>query len=42
MVDIDESRIDVWNSNDLDELPVFEPCLDTIVKEVEGRNFFFN
>ena len=42
VVDIDESRIATWNSSDLSKLPVFEPGLDTIVKETRGRNLFFS
>ena len=42
VVDINESRIAAWNSTDLDKLPVFEPGLDAIVKEVRGKNLFFS
>jgi len=38
VVDIDEERIKRWNS---DNLPVYEPGLDEIVKEVRGKNLFF-
>jgi UDPglucose 6-dehydrogenase len=38
VVDIDEERIKGWNS---DNLPVYEPGLDEIVKEVRGKNLFF-
>jgi UDPglucose 6-dehydrogenase len=38
VVDIDEERIRRWNS---DNLPVYEPGLDEIVKEVRGKNLFF-
>ena len=30
VVDINEKRIDAWNSNDLNQLPVFEPGLEKI------------
>lgn len=38
VADVDEERIRAWNS---DELPIYEPGLDEIVKEVRGRNLFF-
>ena len=38
VVDIDEERIRRWNS---DNLPVYEPGLDEIVKEIRGKNLFF-
>ena len=39
IVDINEERISEWNS---DQLPVYEPGLDKIVKESRGRNLFFS
>ncbi len=42
VVDIDESRINAWNSEDMDQLPVFEPGLGAIVQESRGRNLFFS
>ncbi|MEN2998162.1 MAG: nucleotide sugar dehydrogenase [Brevinematia bacterium] len=39
VVDIDGEKIERWNS---DNLPVYEPGLDDIVKEVRGRNLFFS
>jgi len=42
VVDINASRIAAWNDRDLNNLPVFEPGLDTIVKEARGRNLFFS
>jgi len=38
-VDIDANRIDAWNS---DQLPIYEPGLDELVKEARGRNLFFS
>lgn len=38
VADINETRINAWNS---DELPVFEPGLDDVVKAARGRNLFF-
>jgi UDPglucose 6-dehydrogenase len=42
VVDINSERIAAWNDEDLSKLPVFEPGLDTIVKEARGRNLFFS
>ncbi len=39
VVDINEERIAEWNS---DELPVYEPGLDDVVRECRGRNLFFS
>ncbi len=42
VVDINEKRIDAWNSEDLDNLPIYEPGLSDVVKEARGRNLFFS
>lgn len=39
VVDISESRIAAWNS---DDLPIFEPGLFEIVKEARNKNLFFS
>jgi UDPglucose 6-dehydrogenase len=39
VVDIDQERIDAWNSH---VLPVYEPGLDKIVKKCRGKNLFFS
>lgn len=39
VVDINGERIDAWNS---DQLPVYEPGLDSIVYKTRGRNLFFS
>jgi len=39
LVDISEERIRAWNS---DELPIYEPGLDEVVKRNRGRNLFFS
>lgn len=39
VVDMNQSRIDAWNS---DTLPIYEPGLDEVVKEARGRNLFFS
>lgn len=38
LVDHDEKKIDGWNS---DDLPIYEPGLDDIVKSRRGKNLFF-
>ena len=40
VVDINEKRIAAWNSNNFDELPIYEPGLSDVVKEVRGKNLF--
>ena len=42
VVDINEKRIAAWNSNNLNELPIYEPGLSDVVKEVRGKNLFFS
>ncbi|KAH6562973.1 hypothetical protein BASA50_006091 [Batrachochytrium salamandrivorans] len=39
IVDLNQARIDAWNS---EELPIFEPGLDDVVKAARGRNLFFS
>jgi len=39
VVDINQERIDAWNSK---KLPFYEPDLDSIVKKVRGKNLFFS
>lgn len=39
VVDLNQPRIDAWNS---DDLPVYEPGLDEVVKEARGRNLHFS
>ena len=39
VVDINPARIAEWNS---DDLPIYEPGLDKIVKATRGRNLFFS
>lgn len=41
VVDINESRIAAWNSPEY-KLPIYEPGLEEVVKEVRGRNLFFS
>ena len=42
VVDINKKRIDEWNNDDLNELPIYEPGLDKVVKKARGRNLFFS
>merc|ERR1712061_615141 len=39
IVDLNEARIAAWNS---DDLPIYEPGLDEVVKACRGRNLFFS
>jgi UDPglucose 6-dehydrogenase len=39
VVDINPARIAEWNS---DDLPIYEPGLDKVVKATRGRNLFFS
>jgi UDPglucose 6-dehydrogenase len=39
VVDVNPARIAAWNS---DELPVYEPGLDRVVRSARGRNLFFS
>ncbi len=41
VVDINEDRINNWNG-DFDKLPIFEPGLAKIVRNVRGKNLFFS
>ena len=42
VVDINKKRIAAWNSNNLNELPIYEPGLADVIKEARGRNLFFS
>ncbi|XP_050385178.1 UDP-glucose 6-dehydrogenase 1-like [Argentina anserina] len=39
VVDLNQKRIDAWNS---DTLPIYEPGLDDVVKKCRGKNLFFS
>ncbi|WFD23203.1 UDP-glucose 6-dehydrogenase [Malassezia equina] len=41
IVDVNPQRIAAWNSEDMSQLPVFEPGLVDVVSECRGRNLFF-
>lgn len=42
VVDINASRIEAWNHDDLSKLPIYEPGLDKVVAEARNRNLFFS
>ena len=42
VVDKNSERIKLWNSLDLNDLPIFEPGLDEIVKRCRGKNLTFS
>ena len=42
VVDVSEERIALWNSKDLNYLPIYEPGLDEVVFQTRDRNLFFS
>ena len=42
VVDISAKRIELWNSKDLNKLPIFEPGLSNIIKNCRGLNLSFS
>lgn len=42
VVDLNKTRIDAWNDENLENLPIYEPGLDEVVAEARGRNLFFS
>ncbi|MEP6930874.1 MAG: UDP-glucose 6-dehydrogenase [Flavobacterium sp.] len=42
VVDLNQERIDAWNDENLENLPIYEPGLTEVVKEARGRNLFFS
>ena len=42
VVDINQERIDLWNDDNLNKLPVFEPGLSEIINLVRGKNLTFS
>ena len=42
VIDINENRIKLWNSEDLNNLPIFEPELDKIINRCRGKNLHFS
>lgn len=41
IVDLNQKRIDAWNSEDFN-LPIYEPGLEDVVRQTRGRNLFFS
>jgi UDPglucose 6-dehydrogenase len=42
VVDLNQQRIDSWNDQDTNNIPIYEPGLSEIVAEVRGKNLFFS
>jgi UDPglucose 6-dehydrogenase len=42
VVDINENKIKLWNSDNLDDIPIKEPGLNEIINQVRGKNLFFS
>lgn len=42
VVDVNPERIASWNSEDLTQLPIFEPGLGDVVAQARNRNLFFS
>lgn len=42
VVDVNSDRIQAWNSDDLSQLPVYEPGLDQIIENTRNINLFFS
>ncbi|MGB5989335.1 MAG: nucleotide sugar dehydrogenase [Marinifilaceae bacterium] len=41
VVDLNQERINAWNDEDLNNIPIYEPGLAEVVEESRGRNLFF-
>ena len=41
VIDHNKKRINAWNDENLDKLPIFEPGLKEIISRVRNRNLFF-
>ncbi|RTY92282.1 UDP-glucose 6-dehydrogenase [Flavobacterium sp. GT3R68] len=42
VVDLNEARIAAWNDPNVDNIPIYEPGLSSIVAEARNRNLFFS
>ncbi len=42
VVDMNANKIAAWKSENLENLPVYEPGLSKVVREARGRNLFFS
>ncbi|CAD0006621.1 UDP-glucose 6-dehydrogenase [Flavobacterium salmonis] len=42
VVDLNQERIDAWNDENTDNIPIFEPGLSAVIAETRGKNLFFS
>ena len=42
VVDLSQERIDLWNSKDVSKLPIYEPGLKEIIRNVRRKNLIFS
>ena len=42
VVDLNETRINQWNDEDVNNIPIYEPGLSEIVSACRGKNLFFS
>ena len=42
VVDVNKERIDAWNNDNLEKLPIYEPGLSDVVKKTRDKNLFFS
>jgi UDPglucose 6-dehydrogenase len=42
VVDVNKDKISAWNSENLENLPVYEPGLSEVVRSARNRNLFFS
>nr|WP_315211469.1 UDP-glucose 6-dehydrogenase [uncultured Flavobacterium sp.] len=42
VVDLNKERINAWNDEDVNNIPIYEPGLSEIVAEARGKNLFFS
>lgn len=42
VVDINQNRVDAWNDEDVENIPIYEPGLSEIVGRSRNRNLFFS
>ena len=42
VIDLDQHKIDAWNSIDINKLPVFEPGLDNLILKNRNKNLYFS
>ncbi len=42
VVDLNQARIDAWNHEDVNQIPIYEPGLSELVSTCRNRNLFFS